>query len=149
MTLALSASRLLALAGFLDATYLTISHYSGGAVACGPTGGCDVVLSSRWATLGGFPIAATGVLYYAVASLLAWTPSRAWTRATAWSFALLTGAALGVSAFLFYLQLDVIGAWCRFCLVSAVITTLLFLCALALLRAQIGPVAAPEQDARR
>jgi uncharacterized membrane protein len=44
----------------------------------------------------------------------------------------LTGAGLVVSVVLFWLQVAVIEAWCRFCLVSAAITTLLFLSAVAL-----------------
>jgi uncharacterized membrane protein len=128
-------ARLLALAGFLDATYLTAVHFTGGEVVCGPSGGCETVLSSRFATIGGFPIAAAGAVYYAVASLLAWTPVPAWSRRTAGAFAALTGTAFAVSAVLFLLQATVLHAWCRFCLVSAGITTILFACALALVRA--------------
>lgn len=102
-------------------------------MACGPAGGCDVVLTSRWATIGGVPIAAIGVLYYALASLLAWTPADAWRRGTSWALVGITGAAFVVSAILFWLQAAVIGFWCPFCLVSAGITTLLFLSALVLL----------------
>lgn len=128
-------ARIFALAGFLDATYLTAVHFTGGEVVCGPGGGCEVVLTSRFATIGGFPIAAVGAVYYAVASLLAWTPMGAWSRRTAAAFAALTGTAFAVSAALFLVQATVLHAWCRFCLVSAGITTILFACALALLRA--------------
>jgi uncharacterized membrane protein len=51
----------------------------------------------------------------------------------AWALVGLTGAAVTVSALLFWLQAAVIDAWCRFCLVSAAVTTLLFISALALL----------------
>lgn len=125
-------ARLLALAGFLDATYLTVSHYSGADVACGPAGGCELVLTSRWATIGDVPIAAVGVAYYALASVLAWTPAESWGRRTSWALVVLTGAGFVFSAVLFWLQAAVIDAWCRFCLVSAAITTLLFLSAVAL-----------------
>jgi uncharacterized membrane protein len=46
----------------------------------------------------------------------------------------LSGFALAVTGVLFWLQAFVIDAWCRFCLVSGAITTLLFLTALVLLR---------------
>ena len=93
------------------------------------------MLTSRYATIGGIPIAALGAGYYAVASLMAWTPAEAWRKAIARAFAALTGSAFAVSAVLFYLQAAVIHAWCRFCLVSASITALLFLTALVLLHA--------------
>jgi uncharacterized membrane protein len=126
-------ARLLALAGFLDATYLAMSHYAGQAVACGAEGGCDIVLASRYATVGGVPIAVLGVVYYGLANVLVWTPPAAWRPRVAGLLAVLTGTGFAVSAVLFYLQAAVLGAWCRFCLASAGVTTLLFACALGLL----------------
>lgn len=128
-------ARGLALAGFLDATYLTLSHYAGSALACGPGGGCDLVTSSRFATIGDVPIAAVGLVYYVAVNLLAWTPAPAWGRGTSALLLGLTGVAAGVSGALVYLQAAVIHAWCRFCLVSAAVTVGLFLCALILFRA--------------
>ena len=116
-----------------------MSHYAGQAVVCGPAGGCDVVLASRYATLAGVPLAALGVAYYATASALAWTPPAAWRPRIAGLLAALTGTGFAVSAFLFYLQAAVLDAWCRFCLASATVTALLFACALGLLRAASKP----------
>jgi uncharacterized membrane protein len=127
-------ARFLALVGFLDAAYLTASHFAGLGPACGPGGGCDTVTSSRWATLGSVPIAAIGLGYYTMVNLIAWTPATSLSRDLVRALLVLTGAALVVSAFLFYLQAAVIEAWCRYCLVSAGVTLLLFLSALALLR---------------
>lgn len=127
-------ARLLALAGFLDAAYLTASHYAASGLACGPGGGCELVTTSRFATVGALPIAVIGVAYYVLVNLLTWTPARAWGRGVAMVFLGLTGVATAVSGVLVYLQAAVIGAWCRFCLASAAITLGLFLCALALAR---------------
>jgi uncharacterized membrane protein len=128
-------ARALALVGFADAAYLTATHYAGAPVFCGASGGCDAVLTSAFATLGPVPIALLGAIYYGIASLVAWTPIESWSRRTAGFLAGLTGLALVVSAALFLLQALVIEAWCRYCLVSAAITTLLFLTALVALRA--------------
>lgn len=128
-------ARALALVGFADAAYLTATHYAGAPVFCGASGGCDAVLTSTFATLGPFPIALLGAIYYGIASLLSWTPIESWSLRTAGVLAGLTGGALAVSAVLFLLQALVIEAWCRYCLVSAAITTLLFLTALVVLRA--------------
>jgi uncharacterized membrane protein len=127
-------ARVLALVGFLDAAYLTASHFAGLGLACGPGGGCETVTTSRWATIGSVPIAAIGLSYYTMVNLIAWTPAASLSRDLVRALLVLTGAALLVSAFLFYLQAAVIQAWCRYCLVSAGVTLLLFLSALALRR---------------
>src|SRR5512146_2231572 len=54
----------LALIGFADSAYLTAKHLQGGAVPCTITGGCEVVLTSRWAELAGVPTAGFGAAYY-------------------------------------------------------------------------------------
>jgi uncharacterized membrane protein len=61
-------ARILALLGFLDATYLTVTQYAGQSVACGPGGSCEVVLTSRYAALFGVPISAFGVTKRALAA---------------------------------------------------------------------------------
>ncbi|HET6639838.1 MAG TPA: vitamin K epoxide reductase family protein [Gemmatimonadota bacterium] len=127
-------ARALALVGFADAAYLTAAHYAGSSVFCGASGGCETVLSSGFATLGPVPIALIGAVYYALASLLAWTPAASWSRTTAGALAGLTGLAFAVSAVLFGIQAFQLHAWCRFCLVSAAITTLLFLTSIWILR---------------
>lgn len=126
-------ARGLALAGFVDAAYLTATHYAGAAVFCGPSGGCETVLTSEYATLGPVPLALLGALYYATASLIAWTPPP-WSRGVALALAGLTGVALAVSVALIWVQASLLEAWCRFCLASASITLLLFATALFLLR---------------
>jgi uncharacterized membrane protein len=134
MTAGIWIARALALVGFVDAAYLTATHYAGAAVFCGASGGCETVLTSEYATLGPVPLALIGAAYYAVASLAAWTPLETWSRRTAAFLATVTGAGFVATAGLFWLQASVIGAWCRFCLASAAITTLLFLTALYLTR---------------
>jgi uncharacterized membrane protein len=126
--------RALALVGFADAAYLTASHYAGSSVFCGASGGCETVLSSEFATLGPIPIALVGAAYYALTSLIAWTPAASWSRTTARALAAMTGIAFAVSVALFGIQAFELHAWCRFCLVSAGITTLLFGTSIWLLR---------------
>lgn len=127
-------ARVLALVGFADAAYLTATHYAGSSVFCGASGGCETVLSSEFATLGPVPIALIGAVYYGLASLLAWTPGTSWSRTTAGTLAALTGLAFAISAVLFGIQAFQLHAWCRFCLVSAAITTFLFATSIWLLR---------------
>lgn len=134
MIVAVWIARGLALVGFLDTAWLTASHFTGASLACGPTGGCDLVTTSRFATVGPVPLAEIGLAYYALVSVLAWTPTDVFGRRVAGGLVAITGAATGVSAFLVYLQAAVLDAWCRYCLLSASLTTLLFACAVVIWR---------------
>jgi len=127
-------ARALALIGFLDATYLTATHYGAGSLACGPGGGCDAVTTSQYATVAGVPIALLGLIYYMVVNLIVWTPVSGWNRGLGIAFVAITGIAVTASAVFVYLQAVVIDAWCRYCLVSAGVSLGLLLTALALHR---------------
>lgn len=105
--------------GFLDATYLTIVHFQNQIPPC-TTDGCETVLTSAFAEVWGIPIALLGVLYY-VSVFLCTLTGRTGLAVT------LIGLGFAVSLVLFGLQLFVINAFCTYCLVSAGITTLLFI----------------------
>ena len=134
MGAAIWTARALALIGFADAAYLTATHYAGAPVFCGASGGCETVLTSGFATIGPVPIAVLGAAYYAIASMAAWTPIPSWSRGTTTFLVGLTALALTISGVLFWIQAAVLEAWCRFCLVSAAITLLLFATAVYLSR---------------
>ncbi len=124
----------LALVGALVATYLTLYKVGViGHLACG-LGSCERVNTSRWATFLGAPVAAWGIAFYLATLLVAvaGTSSR-WSGRREVSLVLTIMAATGVafSAWLTYLELYVIGAVCRYCVVSAVIVTLIFLVSLS------------------
>ena len=117
---------IVSLAGVADAAYLTIHHYTAEPVPCSIIEGCEQVLTSPFATIGDVPLAILGLLAYF----------------TAFSLALLTifgnrmmwrlfGAQViimaGFSAWLVYVQAALIGAFCQFCLLSALITTILLI----------------------
>jgi uncharacterized membrane protein len=53
----------IAIIGALVTGYLTLSHFQGQSVAC-PTSGCDAVLSSKYANIGGLPLSLFGTLAY-------------------------------------------------------------------------------------
>jgi uncharacterized membrane protein len=127
------------------ATYLTVVHYVGfSALACtGAHGGhssCQTVQSSQWSKLGGIPVALLGLIGYLgiLASLL--VRDRDETRLATLG---LTTIGFGFSAYLTYREAASIHAYCEWCLSSAVILTILFLCAIA--RYVIGTPASPVQ----
>lgn len=112
------------LAGIADAAYLTIHHYTAEPVPCSIIGGCEQVLNSQYAELGGIPLAIFGLAaYFAAFSLALLT---VFGNRVMWK---LFGAQVAVmaifSAWLIYVQAAIIGAFCQFCLLSALITATL------------------------
>ena len=73
----------LAIVGMLLTGYLTWAKFNGGAVqGCAVGGGCDVVLTSRWATLLGVPTSLWGLCGYAALAAIAFVrrADRQWSR---------------------------------------------------------------------
>lgn len=118
----------LALIGAFVAMYLALYKFGAiGHLACG-LGSCERVNTSRWATFLGAPVAAWGFAFYAVTFVVALVgTSPAWSGRREISVLLTVMSAVGVvfSAWLTYLELYVIDAVCRYCVVSAVIVTLI------------------------
>ncbi len=101
-------------------------------IPCG-SGACGVVQSSQYAWVGPIPVSAIGLggyLALLVLSILGLRPSAASSRAI--PFLLFAGALVGVlfSAYLTYLEAMVIQAWCRYCVASAILITLVFVATL-------------------
>lgn len=127
------AIAVLALTGFLVSTYLVLYSFGLiGDIACG-TGGCERVQNSPWSRFLGVPVALIGWFGYGalfIAALLGLQPRFAERLPV--PVVLVGGAATGVlfSAYLTYLEAFVIHAWCRWCVVSAVLAVLIFLSAI-------------------
>jgi uncharacterized membrane protein len=120
---------LVGLIGVFLAAYLTL--YKVGAIdqlVC-QTGSCETVQLSRWATFLGLPVAAWGILFYAVLLALALIGLQArLADSRGVSLALLAWTGWGVlfSAWLTYLELFVIRAICQWCVVSALLVVIAF-----------------------
>lgn len=114
-----------ALIGLGDAVYLTIHSLTGEKVPCSLVAGCEMVLTSEYATIAGIPLAAFGALAYFVAFslaiLTAFGNSKTW-----FLFGIQVTLMAIFSLWLLYLQAFVIGAFCQFCLLSALVTFTLF-----------------------
>lgn len=115
------AGALVALAGLADATYLTIHHLTAEPVPCSIIEGCETVLTSPYAEIAGVPLAAFGAIAYfaafSLALLAAFGNRMMWTL-----FGIQVVLMSLFTAWLLYLQGFVIGAFCQFCLISAVTT---------------------------
>ncbi|CAN5752781.1 hypothetical protein BH23GEM10_BH23GEM10_17300 [soil metagenome] len=121
---------LLALIGVLISTSMSAYKFGWlGTIVCG-TGGCEKVQNSPWAEFLGMPVPVIGLLGYGalvVTALAGLQPRFAEDRRIA--MVLAAGASFGLlfSAYLTYLEATVINAWCRWCIVSAILATLIFL----------------------
>lgn len=126
--------------GAVGTSYLTVVKLTQGTAAC-PTNGCDVVLSSPYATVFGLPLTLFGFLGYlsmivfAVAPLLVNSPEQKKLRSNLEKLTRLLlfagGTAMMVfSGYLMYLLAFVIKAVCIYCVASALLSTSLFVLAL-------------------
>jgi uncharacterized membrane protein len=117
---------LLGTGGFVDALYLTFSHYRQHELGCSILTGCDEVLTSEYSTVGGIPLALLGIVYYLflLAGTLLWYQMR--SRFIFNSIRVINGVGFLTSLLLTYVQWTVIGAFCQYCILSAIITTVMF-----------------------
>jgi uncharacterized membrane protein len=124
------AVAVLALVGLLVSTYLLLFKLGVlGSLACGGSGGCERVATSSWAVLFGVPVAAYGVAGYIVLMGIALVGlGERWLRRaepTRW-LVVLSGIGVLFAIYLTYLEAAVIHAWCRWCVTSAILITLIF-----------------------
>jgi len=100
-----------ALAGYLSWTAVTSAAVQG----CAEGAGCDVVLSSRWATLMGVPTAVWGLLTYLAlaATALGLRAEKQWR----WAWTIAFFGTL-YSVYLTTISLTMLGAACPYCLTS-------------------------------
>jgi len=113
--------------GFLDATYLTVEHYTGGNINCYISTGCDTVANSKYAVVLGIPMALLGAIFYfgmLILSILYLD-----IKKKPLIYLLVLGGITGFlfSIFLVYLQLFVLHSVCEYCMLSATTSTLLFI----------------------
>ena len=119
----------ISLLGLFVAIYLALYKLGYiGTITCS-VGSCETVQTSKWATFLGMPVAVWGVGYYAMTlavSLAGMQERFLDSRGLAMAMLVLTGWGAVFSAWLTYLELWVIHAICQWCVVSAVLATILF-----------------------
>lgn len=131
---------LLSLFGLGISTYLSYKYLTHSTIVCfGGAKGCETVQFSPYAYVFGIPVPLLGVAGYLLLFLLSLV--RLW-GGTSKSQKILAGQALFASslvgtlysAYLTYLELFVIYAICTWCVLSAIIMTLIFLLSIPLLK---------------
>jgi uncharacterized membrane protein len=120
---------ILALSGLFISVYLLLYHFGYyGMLLCG-TGSCDVVQSSKYADFLGFPVPGLGAAWY-LAMLVLGLMLAGDNLETNWPgklAAIFATGGLAFSVYLTALELFVIHAICRWCVVSALLTIGIFL----------------------
>jgi len=122
-----------ALAGILISGYMLL--YKLGVItvlACG-TGSCELVQASPWSVFLGVPVPLLGLVGYGlifITALIGIQPARTDSRAIAAVLLATCTFAFGFSAWLSWIEAVRIHAWCRWCIGSAVVATLLFVLSL-------------------
>jgi len=114
----------ISIAGMALTGYLTVTSLTGGAVkGCSAGGGCEVVLTSRWATMFGLPTAFWGFLAYAGLAAIAFIKQADKHWRYAWTAAFL---GMSFSVYLTTISLTVLHATCPYCLTSLGLMTAAF-----------------------
>lgn len=120
-------------AGGLISLYLTWLHYSETVALCLGVSGCETVQTSRYAELGGTPVALLGLFFFGLAGgLVLRGGGRDGARLALFGLAL---TATIFAGYLGWLELFVIGAVCPWCVaVAACVVAVLTLAARGLAR---------------
>ncbi len=116
---------IVALIGFADAVYLTVEHFQNVIPPC-TTGGCETVLTSAYSSILGIPQAVLGALYY-LAILVGFfayldTKNQKILKLTL----MIPVIGFIYELWLVYLQLFVLHSICQYCMLSALVTLVLF-----------------------
>jgi uncharacterized membrane protein len=127
------AAALLALVGVLLAAYLYLYKIGAvGTMICG-AGSCELVQTSRWSRFFGVEVSLIGIIGYVGilgVSLAGLQPAHQERRWPDTWLVLLSGGGVLFTAYLTYIELFVLDAVCRWCVVSAVIISLILLVSL-------------------
>ena len=134
------AIKSVALFGVAVGSYLTFIHFAHLKPLCLSSGGCEVVQSSTYSAFVGIPVALIGLLGYIAIIGSMYIPGENGRFTTA----CLALVGFGFSVYLTYLELFVIKAICQWCVVSAILMTILaVLTVMRLLHEEVVP---PDQD---
>ncbi len=126
------ATFILAGLGIIDSAYLSWVKLTHTAVYCGGSGECETVANSPYAEIAGIPIAFIGLAGYVGILACVYLEARSsfWQQNSPLIIFGMTLAGTLYSAYLTYVEIAVIHAICPYCVVSAILMTLLFVIAI-------------------
>lgn len=121
----------LAFAGLADSTYLAQHEASGEPLLCNiqNLSGCNVVVASEYSRVFGISLAEYGVFFYSVLFVLAALELVIFDRFLRRVLQVISFIGVVSSLYFIIVQMFFIGAFCIYCLASAIITLIIFICA--------------------
>ncbi len=110
--------------GFLDALFLSYEHFMGIIPPCTPGFQCDVVTTSQYSIILGIPVPYLGLIYYLALFIgaIMFLEGKNILK----YLLILSGIGFLGSLCFTYIQGFVLNAWCLYCIISAITTTLFF-----------------------
>lgn len=122
----------LSFVGFAVSGFLTAEHYMGEIPPCSVVKGCEEVTTSKYSTIGPFPLSLLGLGYFTVllVILVAYVDMK--KAAILKLFALFTIPGALMSLVLIWLQFSVIRAFCIYCLAADISVLLITISAIFL-----------------
>jgi len=119
--------------GLLDSIYLAYAKIANARIYCTPgLGNCDVVNASQWSTLWGIPLGIYGIIGFGLLLWLAVFGKRIKMLAPYVDLALFAISMAGFlfSTYLTYIELFVLKTICQWCVLSALMMTIIFITAI-------------------
>lgn len=126
----------LGLGGMGVSGYLTYGYIINTSIGCPFGADCDLVQASPYAYMWGFPVPLLGLLMYAALTLMGFF---LFLRKSDWENILSLGvygislAGVIFTAYLYYLEIFVLHAFCSWCIVSSIVILFIFILSLAYL----------------
>jgi uncharacterized membrane protein len=111
----------LSFAGFLISFYLTLNHYRNTVPPCYVVTGCESVVTSRYSTIAGIPVALLGAIFFGgmfYLTIALATVRHRWVK-RAYDVLSMVGA-LG-AILLFLIQAVILEAYCSYCLTTEIV----------------------------
>jgi len=128
------AGVILSFVGLTNTFYLVQTHVAGEPLNCSFLEGCNAVAASPYSTVLGVPLASWGVLFYFGIFVVVATMLMVRVRTLSHIFVFGTAVGFLFSLYFTYLQFFVIKAVCMYCMLSAILATLLLIVALYIIR---------------
>jgi uncharacterized membrane protein len=124
----LSVILALSLIGLADSWYLAESAVTDTPLVCGPgtLEGCNAVAQSPYSKLFGIPLGVYGIIFYGLIMMLSLVARTVTTRTVGKALLLVSGAGALASVAFLYIQFFLIKALCIYCLVSALVSFIIF-----------------------
>ena len=124
----------LSILGIFDTVYLTVKRYShDSSINCSIFEGCDFVTTSSYSAILGIPVAVLGIIFYVGIFVLSFLYLRSKNRKFIVSLLGLSSIGVLMSFWFLYTQAFILNAFCLYCLVSAGLSTTIFMLSLIMM----------------